>query len=285
MPFQPGGSGAGRVPVADVDEAATFAESAATVSTTGTTVQNGSVVLKDEEQGSALDVNSTTPSEITTDSGYGIEFKPKVHLAAVSVSSFGVNKGDARVELQRSSDGAVLASKSVTYDNPGGQDIKLNAVLQPDTEYRVLSYPAQGNSSQTIGEAEDRSPENSQINVLWGASDDSSQMNLQARAFGSILGFRAYLSGSVVVSWPHPEDIFAWDLAQLQTAAGNGSVVVDVEQEDGAGGWTTIFSDIDRGQDLSTLAPERNVRFRVYLARPTLSDDPSIDYLARRHKL
>jgi hypothetical protein len=74
--------------------------------------------------------------------------------------------------------------------------------------------------------------------------------------------------------------VFRWDAATYQQTLDSETVQVDVQEDDGSG-WTTIATDVSRGQDI-TADPESRVRFKVTLERSDTSNNPTLDAIARR---
>jgi hypothetical protein len=87
-------------------------------------------------------------------------------------------------------------------------------------------------------------------------------------------------TGSAYVEWPEPNDVFRWDSVTFQQTLDSETVQVDVQEDDGSG-WTTIATDVSRGQDI-TADPESRVRFKVTLERSDTANNPTLDAIARR---
>jgi hypothetical protein len=87
-------------------------------------------------------------------------------------------------------------------------------------------------------------------------------------------------NGDALVEWDTgvPADIDSWDLATYQATEGGETVTVDVE--DGAG--NVLFSDIGPNFDISTIDTSKNVKLRATLERNDTSNNPTLDYAARR---
>jgi hypothetical protein len=87
-------------------------------------------------------------------------------------------------------------------------------------------------------------------------------------------------SGDAVIAFDSgaPADIESYDLATFQRTLDSETLTVDVE--DGTG--TVLFSDIDRNFDISGIATSTDVRFRANLSRNDSTNDPSLDFAARR---
>jgi len=86
-------------------------------------------------------------------------------------------------------------------------------------------------------------------------------------------------SGEAVVSWNDlPSDIKSWDLVTFQVTPDGETATVDVEDATGQ----VLFSDIDPNFDISTVDPTTDVHLRGNLSREDASNDPRIDYVARR---
>lgn len=86
-------------------------------------------------------------------------------------------------------------------------------------------------------------------------------------------------SGSATVSWGSPTELDSWDLATYHRTLDNESVTIDVV--DGAG--NTLFSNISKNFDISTVSDSTNVALKANLSRSSTSNNPTCDYLARRY--
>jgi hypothetical protein len=89
------------------------------------------------------------------------------------------------------------------------------------------------------------------------------------------------LSGDALVEWDtgRPDNINSYDLATFQRNLYNETVTIDVEDGNG----NTLFSDISRNFDISTIDTNKNVKLRVNLSRNSTDNFPSVQYLARRY--
>jgi hypothetical protein len=87
-------------------------------------------------------------------------------------------------------------------------------------------------------------------------------------------------SGNALIEFDSgtPNDIRSYDLATFQATPNGETVTVDVE--DGSG--NVLFSDINQNFDISTVDTSKNVTLRANISRANTSNNPTIDYLARR---
>jgi len=75
-----------------------------------------------------------------------------------------------------------------------------------------------------------------------------------------------------------PVDINSWDLATFQRTLDNETVTIDVEDSNG----NVLKSDISKDTDISDIATSTDVQLRANLSRNDTSNNPTVDYLARR---
>lgn len=93
-------------------------------------------------------------------------------------------------------------------------------------------------------------------------------------------GYYAPNSGQTFVEWSQPNDVYRWDAATFQRTLDSETVQVDIQEDDGTG-WTTIATDISRGQEI-TADPTSQVRYKVSLSRSNSNNNPTLDAIARR---
>jgi hypothetical protein len=87
-------------------------------------------------------------------------------------------------------------------------------------------------------------------------------------------------SGDVLIEFDSgaPADIDSYDLATFQRTLDNETVTIDIEDGNG----NVLFSDISQDFDISSVNPSKNVKLRAVLSRVNTSNNPTVDYLARR---
>jgi len=86
-------------------------------------------------------------------------------------------------------------------------------------------------------------------------------------------------SGSVLVKFSSgDEDIESYDLATFQRTLDGETVTVDVVDSNG----NVLKSDISKDEDISNIATSKDVQLRANLSRNNTSNNPTVDYLARR---
>jgi len=87
-------------------------------------------------------------------------------------------------------------------------------------------------------------------------------------------------SGNALIGWESgsPADINSWDLSTFQRTPDGETVTVDVLDDNG----NVLFSDIDPNADISTVDTSRNVKLRANFSRNDTSNNPTLDYAARR---
>jgi hypothetical protein len=86
-------------------------------------------------------------------------------------------------------------------------------------------------------------------------------------------------SGNVLIGWGgSPTDIISWDLVTFQRTIDGETVTIDVEDSNG----NVLKSDISQDTDISDIATSTDVQLRANISRNDTSNEPSLDYAARR---
>ena len=86
-------------------------------------------------------------------------------------------------------------------------------------------------------------------------------------------------AGDVVID-PTLNDVFAFDLATFQKTLDGETVTMDVED----GGGATLFSDISRNFDISSIGPTTDVQLHAFLSRTDTNNNPTLDFAAMRYE-
>lgn len=262
-------------PFTDEDMAETFAESDVTVSSAGDVtkagVTNGSIGLISVESTVSMSLSN---SSSTTDR-QGVVINPNSDLKQITVS---VETTGATTLYLEASDGTVLETKSIS----GSGTWDLTHDLTADTDYRV-TVDAGGDSFDNSYGSKSFPLESETVDIVGGADNNNSTNSGWAWNVTSITGVtKTPTSGAAFIEWPHPPDVFGWDVAQFQETPDGETVDMYVEVNDGSG-WTEAAGPISRGYDLSQVAgPEDNVRFRVNLSRASTANNPTLDAAYRR---
>lgn len=140
--------------------------------------------------------------------------------------------------------------------------------LSTDYDISTLSYSRSVDVSSEDGSVDDVQWD---PNGLWVYQVGSSSDSIYQYGGGGY--------GEVLVEWGAPTDLSSWDLATFQRTLNSETVEIDVEQDDG----TNEFSDIGQNFDISTISDSVTVQLRANLFREATSNNPTIDYLARRY--
>lgn len=90
----------------------------------------------------------------------------------------------------------------------------------------------------------------------------------------------AATSGSAVIEWGDPKDIYSWELAVWQRRQDGETVTFDVEDQSG----NTLKSNISRVQNIEDISAGTNVRIRANLSRSSTSNQPKADYVGRQYR-
>ena len=93
-------------------------------------------------------------------------------------------------------------------------------------------------------------------------------------------GPQSTTNGDVLVQWDEgtPDDIDSWDLATYQRTLDGETVTVDIEDSTG----TVLKSDVSKDTDISDIAASTDVQLRANISRNNTSNNPTLDYAARR---
>lgn len=266
-------------PVQVRQEAATFTEAEVSVSHTGTRVQSGSIELSP-----TFGSTATRPSDdnVITDPSSdrwgGLRLNPNVDIIGVQavISANTINIPEVRLF---DTSGNVIAS--ATGDFSAGDFVELEANIASGTDFFI---GAGHDSSSEEGDLTSPSYpySSSDIDITGGDYDvsDGAAGTSFLRAFNDVT---AVLSGSnttgdAIVSFADVRDLESWDLATFQRTLDDEEVTIDIEDENG----NVLFSDISQNFDISTVVNSTNPRFHVYLSRNDTSNNPTVDYLARR---
>jgi hypothetical protein len=260
-------------PVRVTEDAVTFAESDVTVTNNGTSVSGGSVKLINDNE-------STTdrPADSRGESGKtdirGVEIKLNAPLKEIRISPSTSTSGVlAGYLLDR--DGNTIDSDSLL-----GSSVTLTGNLNAGDRY-VVGFDAAG-SQYTSGVF--RFPDYPYTGELLditsgfigGRINDTNVYNVN-----DIVGVtEPQPAGAAVIQWGSgvPADINSYDLVTYQKTLDGETVTVDVEDSNS----NVLKSDISKNTDISDIATSTDVQLRANLSRNDTSNNPTLDYAARR---
>lgn len=269
-------SGSPTSPVASKDVAQTFAESDVTLSHTDTAVVGESVELTAST--ASTGTTSSSGSYVTTVQ-YDVDVtSDSVYFDAVTVDH--ASSSDFTIEVRDSSD-TVLASTSGSTGGAGTTTFTLDVsdysrLLSSETATIYINEP--GGNMPTA----DSEPGDTSLFSYVGGTGPVQHVDSSPHLSAT----REPMSGSVTVEWPDPPDIYAWDTA-LYRATEDGEtdpISVDVQRYDGSE-WVTALSDINNPASIVELPADQNIRYKVYLSRSSVSNNPTLDAIYRRFKL
>ena len=260
-------------PVASKDRAETFTENDLSLSNNKTTVKSESLGLKDKATGSAVDGANLNSSANSTDH-FGVQVNPNTQLtgftgilgsAGISIEYVRLYDIDNGVEIDR--DSSVSA----------GSSFEVTGAIEANTTYWLTAFSSEFGSVD-FNSSPSYSYTSSDFDVTGGVSQSSD--NADWWIMESITSLKGRLSGSSIISWDPPNDVYRWDASTFQFTPDGETVKVYVEENDGSG-WTEIQGPISRGDQIEA-DPGSNVRFRVELARSDTSNNPTLDAIYRR---
>jgi len=271
-------------PINVTDETVTFNESEVSLSATTSSLDKDEVVLSNEslELGDAEGEDGSIVSRPANDSSYGgysdkmgVVVNPNTDLYGVHGLVVSGTSGITEAQLMDSSNN-VLDKTSAS----SGSTITLYADMSAGNDYYVIAW-AEGSNYTYERTTGDTSYSSTDVDIVDGYDGGT----IRDDQYRNVNDIQAILpapstSGSAWVEWSKPSDIRSWDIATWQRSLKGETVTINVE--DGSG--NVLFSDIGQNFDISTVDTGKNVRFRVDLSRSDTSNNPTIDYLARRYE-
>lgn len=277
-----GGSPSGPNPY---DAARSFTESELTLTHTDTrqsagfiSLDNGSSVSRDPDDSTVSDkwdlrgvrfVLSMDVSEIT---------------ATISTDYSGYNGGTAYLEQ---TDGTTIASTDNTIS--GGDTVTFNANLSAGIEYQIRVGQTSGRNTHAYDSNPAFPYESPGVDIVSGADTNSNSHGDAWNVASLSVPGNTKSSGTVIMEWSHPADIYEWDVATFTRTLDSETVDVFVSYDDGSG-WTRTNSGnpISRNYDLSgdaNISASDSVRIEAELSRASTSNNPTLDSAIRSWKL
>jgi hypothetical protein len=302
-------------PVRVTDEASTFTENGITVTNNGTEINNGSVELAEKFTGIWVDdfedgvdsgwsgdlsnISAITSTVLSgSQSGEITSSNETTQLASQSLGNTTQNYGFSikinndpgtqfdRVDI-KIKDSANTQLGTLSFDDASNDLIFNNSKVRNwsvNVVYEVFLDWDFGNSEVQIfvnGVDEGTFPLGSSTPTDW---DFIEFENITGNSGGNrtviVDDISERRSGDVLVEFQSgaPDDIDSYDLATFQKTNAGGVVIVDVEDGNG----TALFTDITKDFDISTVDTTKNVKLRANLSRSNTSNNPTVDFLARR---
>lgn len=257
-------------PVRVVDETGDFDPGVTTLTVGNIEVNNGSAGLLNAET-----VSRAADDKTGSGANGGLIINPNYNIDKIDVEVSANTSSFSDLVVEQHSDGTEIARKSGPWTGGDTTTIDCGQLLQTGTEYRVLGR--NGGSSFDLGNAGGASVSISgtRLDIVNGYAAGST--NSDPYVIGSV-GTPSKTTGSIRAEWPQPSDNESWDLATWQRTLNNESVTIDVENGSG----TKEFTDITQNFDISTIGTSKNVYLRANIDRGSTSNNPTIDYLARR---
>jgi len=262
-----------------IDRAETFEESGVSVSHSSTLLDNGSLSLG-SGVGSTVSLTGTNTWSPTAADGdeWGCVIQTAESVPEISVTAAADNDlSDVDIVLEDKTDGEELdriTGQSIT----GGETWTFNAALEAGKTYWLLAVP-QSNFEMTA--VDTGTGTSTDFDVTGGRYNGLS--NSSGYIWDTIDAAEPADSGTATVDWSHPPDIYRWDSVLFQRTPDGETVTVDVQESaDGGSTWTTIATDVSRGQEI-TADPANEVRLKVNLSRSDTAKNPTLDAAYRRY--
>jgi len=269
-------------PVRVTEEASTFTESNVTVTNNATTVKSGSIQLG-FDAGTTATRGADNKSQSETD-GRGLEISPNTNIDGVRVTVSG-STGTFQDAFIVDSTETFLSEKTGGFS--AGDVVDFETPLDSGETYYVGAFD-NGNSYQVGVESLPSFPQTSaDIDITNGAfgihPNDGlgiSPTSGDAFVFRDVTALTTSNNGNALVELGNgaPTDIESYDLATFQRTLDSETATVDVEDSNG----TVLKSDISKDTDISDIPTSTDVQLRANLSRNNTSNNPTIDYLARR---
>lgn len=270
-----------RNPIRVTEEASTFTENNITLTNNNTSVQNGSVELGGV---SSTAIRPDDNDSFPTSQSQGVVINPNTAVTEITVEISSNTSGVQDVSVTDSNGDNILAQKTQGYT--AGDTVTFNVSLSSGTDYNLVC--SNDGSNFTSGNRNNTSPPFTSTNVdiikqSAGALPSEDGPFFTTDNMTSIKSVEAIsgdvTTGDVLVSFDSgSEDIEQYDLATLQRSLDGETVTIDIEDSTG----TVLKSDISPNTDISDITSSKDVRFRANLSRNNTSNNPTVDYLARR---
>ena len=262
----------------ETDTAATFTEGDVTVSRSGTVVSDGAIALPPTLTATRPEDNVT----IATTVRHGIQIRPNVDLAAVSVT-ISRNTSGSRVYLTDDSGNELTSDVS-----PGsGNDVTLTYSLDAGTTYFLIVDGEGDGYDMGYYDSASFPYESGVVDITSGVMISKGMIVKEWNSANSIVEVTGEPSGSsatatATVEWSQPASVSRWETAAFQTDEDGETVEVYVETNDGSG-WSDWRSQpIAPGTDLSSIPPDHRIRFRVELTTTDEANGPRVTLLSRQ---
>lgn len=261
-------------PVQVTEETITFNENDVTVSYESTRPDSGSIEL------GGYPIDLSDGGDYTDYTELGSVVNPNTDLEGIEVTSWSDTKEwggtDGHIMVERVSDGTILADKSIGESPIGSKTFTVKQPLSAGTDYAVYLRNDNGDwgdSSYTS----DSTVSGRDIDITTGWRNGSATG--EPATWTEITPITNPTSGSATITWPSPSRIKSWDLATFQRSVDGETVTIDILD----GSSNVLYSDVSPNFDISTVSISENVQIRVNLERADISNNPTLDYAARRY--
>lgn len=268
-------------PIAKKQAAETFGESFVTVRSTGIIKSNDSLVLAENKTTDG----GTDNDSISWGADRGIEFDLKNPCHAIKFTISGNCNNYSTAHLVDLDNNSEIANKDVS--NTGtGTEIEFSVSLDTTTRYAITLYNGGNDFTQGLDNSASMPYQNGAAEIVQGitgttVSGSSVSTGSNRYCIGEVTP--VVKEASPAVEFDSPTEIMAWDVATFQKSEDGETVTVDVEEStDGGSTWTTIATDIARGQSISNASPDGQVRLVANIQRSNRSNNPRADAIARR---
>lgn len=269
--------------VRNVDEATIFDGSdGESVNTSNGVDAGGGNISLGSATGSTVSRPDDNQSDDAPVGGFwaGIGFNPNKEMTSIqfTVSSNTSNAPD--FELWDSSYNTLDSGVS----GSAGNTLTLSASMSSGNKYYLVGSTT---NSETYGwyDSPNYPYTNTVLDITTGYYDDDNSTrgagdtSTEAYLVNDLVPDYKASSGNALIYWGSPDDIESWDLATFQRTLDNESVTVDIEDSNG----NVLYSDIGKDFDISSVSSSKSIRIRANLSRNSFSNNPTLDYAARRY--
>ncbi len=254
------------------DAAETFEESELSTTLTDLSVSGGSIQIGNTNGEMVSRAPDTDTISVSRKEGLAIN--PNTPLRGVS-GELSANTSGATTAYLTETDGTVLTTDSIS----GGSFTLDGVSLSEGTNYYVVADA--GESDYTKGYGSESFPiAGAEMDITTGVYGTNT-IDTSARTVNDLTPIVPKGSGSGVLEWDQPTDLYEWDVATYTKTLDGETVDVFVGINDG-NGWQRANggAPINRNYSLaddSDVTPDHSVRIEAELSRSDTANNPTLD--------
>jgi len=254
------------------DAAQTFEESELTLTLTTAQIKGGSVAIG-FMRGSSVTVSMSNTETVSKRRGYVVNPNNDFDGFAGQLGS------DVDATEVRITDGSGTVLGTSPVDSDGSFEVTASQTLISGNRYYVVA-DAEGASYTSRDDLSSYPQTSTDFDVVDGVNG-SSEEGAEYYNIAELEAISHANSGSAVLEWARPTDIYEWDVATFTSSPDGETVDVYVAVDDGSG-WTLTNNaePISRNYSLaddSNIDPDDQVRVEAELSREDTSNNPTLD--------